>query len=68
MAPITEMGEPGSPGRVLVVCWWGGRECGRNKEKQKAHGLSPWAKSPTTAKDEGMSKNKNRQEQKEAGR
>lgn len=53
-----------------MVCRWDvGCEGEKNKETQKAErALSPGVKSPATTKEEGMSKNKTRQEQKEAGR
>lgn len=71
MTPLREPVRVRDPGghaeplwSVVVGPWvW------RNKAKQKAEGaLSPWVKSPMTTKEEGMSKNKNRQEEKEAGR
>ena len=78
MDPIVELvgtlGAWQSPGICRQV---GGHGCGRNKENQKVGGggggwwwgaLSPWVKSPTTTKEEGMSKEQKQTEQKEAGK
>lgn len=77
MDPIVELvgtlGAWQSPGVCRQV---GGHGCGRNKENQKVGGgrgggegaLSPWVKSPTITKEEGMSKEQKQTEHKEAGK
>ena len=74
MELVGTLGAWQSPGICRQV---GGHGCGRNKENQKVGGggggwwwgaLSPWVKSPTTTKEEGMSKEQKQTEQKEAGK